>query len=79
MHLYLQLSRLLEADIKPASGSSRSRDSRSIKKTQEWSGRTDLVTYDDFKRMYWPYLPRSLTKGVCTSSRLFRRLLSLWL
>jgi hypothetical protein len=52
--------------MKPASGFSRSRNSRSKMKNQEWSGRTDLVTYDVFKRMYWPHLPRSSTKGVCT-------------
>jgi hypothetical protein len=51
--------------MKPASGSSRSRNSRSKRKNHEWSGRTDLVTYDVFKRMYWPQLPRSSTKGVC--------------
>ena len=53
--------------MKPASGSSRSRNSRYKKKSQEWSGRTDLVTYDVFKRTYWPHFPRSSTKGVCTS------------
>jgi hypothetical protein len=53
--------------MKPAPGSSRNRNSRSKKKNREWSGRTDLVTYDVFKRMYWPHLTRSSTKGVCTS------------
>jgi hypothetical protein len=53
--------------MKPASGSSRGQNSRSKQKNREWSGRTDLVTYDVFKRMYWPHLPRSSTKRVCTS------------
>lgn len=52
--------------MKHTPGSSLSRNSRSKKKNQEWSGRTDLVTYDVFKRMYWPNFPRSSTKGVCT-------------
>jgi hypothetical protein len=67
LRLYLQLSGLLEADIKSASGSIRSRNSRSKKKNHERSGRTDLVTYDVFKRMYWSHLPRSSTKGLCMS------------
>lgn len=62
----MQLYSLLEADMRPVTGSSRGRNSQS-KKTQEWSDRTDLVTYDVFKRTYWPHLPRSSTKGVCTS------------
>jgi hypothetical protein len=53
--------------MKFAPGSSRSRNSRSKKKNREWHGRTDLVTYDVFKRMYWSHLPRSSTKGLCTS------------
>lgn len=64
--------------MKHTPGSSRSQNSRSKRKNQEWSGRTDLVTYDVFKRMYWPHFPRSSTKGVCTSF-MFVSLLSLTL
>jgi len=62
--LYLQLSSLLEADMKAAQGSTRGR-LRPQKRNQEWYGRSDLVTFDVFKRAYWPRL--STTNGLCAS------------
>ncbi|KAH9985770.1 hypothetical protein BJV77DRAFT_1031292 [Russula vinacea] len=40
---------------------------RSNKKNRKWYGRTDVVTYDVFKRMYWPHFSTSLTAGVSSS------------
>jgi hypothetical protein len=39
---------------------------RSKKKKHEWHGRSELVTYDVFKRMYWPHLCGYSMKGFCT-------------
>ncbi|KAI9510706.1 hypothetical protein F5148DRAFT_1177323 [Russula earlei] len=58
------VSSLLEADMKSSQGSNKSRNFRPQKKDQEWYARTDLVTYDVFKRVYWSRLP--LTKGLWT-------------
>jgi hypothetical protein len=52
--------------MQPALGSSKSRNSRSKKKKHEWHGNSGLVTYDVFKRMYWPHLCGYSTKGFCT-------------
>ncbi|KAH9172882.1 hypothetical protein EDB89DRAFT_1885655 [Lactarius sanguifluus] len=56
---------LLETDMKPSP--SESRHSRSQQKNNQWLGRTDLVTFDVFKRAYWCHLPRTLTKGIVPS------------
>ncbi|KAI9436975.1 hypothetical protein H4582DRAFT_1816019 [Lactarius indigo] len=56
---------LLEADMKPPP--SESRHSRSQQKNNKWLGRTDLVTFDVFKRAYWCHLPQTLTKGIVPS------------
>ena len=61
----LQLSILLEGDMNPVLGSSRNPNLCAKKKNHEWHGRTDMVTYEVFKRMYWSHLPRALTKGLC--------------
>lgn len=50
--------------MKPVPSSSKTRNSRSQKKKHGWDGHTDLVTYEVFKRVYWPCL---WTKGLCTS------------
>src|SRR6267142_200455 len=51
--------------MKPAPSSSKSRTSRPQKKKNDWYGHTDIVTYDVFKRVYWPRLPSSMIKGLC--------------
>ncbi|KAH9075544.1 hypothetical protein EDB83DRAFT_2515178 [Lactarius deliciosus] len=56
---------LLEADMKPSP--SESRHSRSQQKNSKWLGRTDLVTFDVFKRAYWCHFPQTLTKGIVPS------------
>ncbi|KAH8981163.1 hypothetical protein EDB86DRAFT_3051652, partial [Lactarius hatsudake] len=56
---------LLEADMKPVP--SEGRHSRSQKNNNQWLGRTDLVTFDVFKRAYWCHLPCTLTKGIVPS------------
>jgi len=50
--------------MKPVPSSSKTRNSRSQKKKHDWYGHTDLVTYEVFKRVYWPCL---WTKGLCAS------------
>ena len=50
--------------MKPVEGSSKSHKSRSQKRNNEWYSRSDLVTFDVFKREYWPHIPRYLTKGI---------------
>ena len=47
--------------MKPVPSSSKT---RSQKKKHDLGGHTDLVTYEVFKRVYWPCL---WTKGLCTS------------
>jgi hypothetical protein len=42
--------------MKSAPGSSKSHDSRSQKRNNKWYSHTDLVTFDVFKREYWPHL-----------------------
>ncbi|KAH9017014.1 hypothetical protein EDB85DRAFT_2295003 [Lactarius pseudohatsudake] len=54
---------LLEADMRPTE----SRHSYSQQRVNKWLGRTDLVTFDVFKRMYWRHLPQTLTKGIVPS------------
>ncbi|KAI0247856.1 hypothetical protein BJV78DRAFT_1285222 [Lactifluus subvellereus] len=61
------LCNLLEADMKPTAGPSRSRNSRSQKRNTKWHSRTNLVTFDVFKREYWPRMPRHWTKGIAPS------------
>ncbi|KAI9453668.1 hypothetical protein BJY52DRAFT_1396510, partial [Lactarius psammicola] len=56
---------LLEADMRPPP--SRGRHSRSQQSNNKWLRRTDLVTFDVFKRMYWRHLPQTLTKGIVPS------------
>ncbi|KAI9453661.1 hypothetical protein BJY52DRAFT_1418183 [Lactarius psammicola] len=56
---------LLEADVNPPT--SESRHSRAQQRSNKWLGRTDLVTFDVFNRMYWRHLPQTLTKGVVPS------------
>ena len=58
----MQLWSLLEADLRPPP--SKNRHSRSQKRNNKWLGRTDLVSFDVFKRMYWRHLPQNLTKGI---------------
>ncbi len=48
---------------------SKSRHSSSQQRNNKWLGRTDLVTFDVFKRMYWRHLPQNLTKGIGVSLR----------
>ncbi|KAH9172884.1 hypothetical protein EDB89DRAFT_2229130 [Lactarius sanguifluus] len=55
---------LLEADMRPSP--TESRHSRSQQR-DKWLGRTELVTFDVFKRMYWRHLPQTLTKGIVPS------------
>ncbi|KAH9172877.1 hypothetical protein EDB89DRAFT_842082 [Lactarius sanguifluus] len=55
---------LLEADVRPPP--SKGRHSRSQKRNNKWLRRTDLVTYDVFKRIYWRRLPQT-TKGIVPS------------
>ena len=43
---------------------SNSRHSGSQQRNNKWLSRTDLVTFDVFKRMYWRHLPQTLTKGI---------------
>ena len=50
--------------MKPVPSSSKTRNSRSQKKKNDWYSQTDLVTYEVFKRVYWPCL---WTKGLCAS------------
>ncbi|KAH9016161.1 hypothetical protein EDB85DRAFT_1898307 [Lactarius pseudohatsudake] len=54
---------LLEADMRPTE----SRHSYSQQRVNKWLGRTDLVTFDVFKRIYWRHLPQTLTKGIVPS------------
>ncbi|KAH9022664.1 hypothetical protein EDB84DRAFT_1441149 [Lactarius hengduanensis] len=61
--LFITLWSLLEADIRPTE----SRHSHSQQRDNKWLGRTDLVTFDVFKRMYWRHLPQTLTKGIVPS------------
>ena len=61
----MQLWSLLEADLRPPP--SKSRCSRSQQKNKKWLGRTDLVIFDVFKRLYWRHLPQYLTKGIGVS------------
>ncbi|KAI9453671.1 hypothetical protein BJY52DRAFT_1153029, partial [Lactarius psammicola] len=56
---------LLEADLIPPP--SKSRHSSSQHRNNKWLGRTDLVTFDVFERMYWRHLPQTLTKGIVPS------------
>ncbi|KAH9017010.1 hypothetical protein EDB85DRAFT_2203580 [Lactarius pseudohatsudake] len=56
---------LLEADMKPSP--SESQHSRSQQKNNKWLGRTDLVTFDVFKRAYWCHFPQTLIKGIVPS------------
>ncbi|KAH9065009.1 hypothetical protein EDB87DRAFT_1574732 [Lactarius vividus] len=57
---------LLEADMRPSP--TESRHSRSQQRDNKWLGRTDLVTFDVFKKMlYWRHLPQTLTKGIVPS------------
>ena len=63
----MQLWSLLEADLRPPPP--KSRHSRSQEKNNKWLGRTDLVTFDVFKRMYWRHLPQNMTKGIGVSLR----------
>ncbi|KAH8984682.1 hypothetical protein EDB92DRAFT_2117025 [Lactarius akahatsu] len=56
---------LLEADMMPST--TESRHSRSQQRDNKWLGRTDLVTFDVFNRMYWRHLPQTLTKGIVPS------------
>ncbi|KAH8984684.1 hypothetical protein EDB92DRAFT_2117028 [Lactarius akahatsu] len=58
---------LLEADMKPSP--SESQHSRSQQKNSKWLGRTDLVTFDVFKRAYWCHFPQTLIKGIGVSFR----------
>ncbi|KAH8984688.1 hypothetical protein EDB92DRAFT_1950637 [Lactarius akahatsu] len=55
---------LLEADMRPPP--SKNRHSHSQKRNNKWLRRTDLVTFDVFKRMYWRRLPQ-MTKGIVPS------------
>ena len=48
---------------------SESRHSGSQQRNDKWLGRTDLVTFDVFKRMYWRHFPQTLTKGIGVSLR----------
>jgi hypothetical protein len=50
--------------MKPITGSSKTRNARSKRNKHDWDGHTDLVTYEVFKRVYWPCL---WTKGLCAS------------
>jgi hypothetical protein len=50
--------------MKSAAGSSKSHNLRSQKRNNKWCSRTDLVTFDVFKREYWSHLPQNLTKAI---------------
>jgi hypothetical protein len=63
----MQLWSLLEADLRPPP--LKNRYSRSQQKNKKWLGRTDLVIFDVFKRLYWRHLPQNLTKGIGVSLR----------
>ncbi len=60
--IFIQLWSLLEADMRPPP--SKGRHLRSQQRNNKWLGRTDLVTFDVFERMYWRHLPQTLTKGI---------------
>ena len=50
--------------MKPPSSEGRHLSSQ---QRNNWLGRTDLVTFDVFKRSYWSHLPQTLTKGIGVS------------
>jgi hypothetical protein len=51
--------------MRSSEGSSRSHNLRSQKRGNKWYGRTDLVTFEVFKREYWPRVSQN---GICVFS-----------
>ena len=54
--------------MKSAEGSSKTHKLRSQKRNNKWYSRSDVVTFDVFKREYWSHIPRYLTKGISAFS-----------
>ena len=49
---------------------SQSEHSPGSQQRKNWLGRSDLVTFDVFKRIYWCHFPKTLTKGIGLSLHL---------